>query len=428
MNRKSLLLVLILCALLMCALLTRNGRPLLLALPISVYLLVGYIQAPVELNLTAKRALDKTSVTAGQAVEMQTVIKNQGMGLANLSLLDRLSPSVTLLEGSAEGRLALPPEGKTELRYSFTAGRGVYSWGAISARASDPLGLFVLESEIPTYAGLLVRPAPMKTRSLTLKPRYTLHAPGQIPARLSGAGTDFWGVREYRTGDSLRQINWRLKARHPRKLFANEYERQEIADFGLILDTRRLSGSESLEGSLFESSVRAAASLSESLLKNGNRVSLLVYGKPINSVYPGYGKHHLNSLLHSLSDARLGEYVPFSYLEYFPTRLFPARSVIVIFSIVDTRDLEVYARLRSYGYEVLLISPDPVAYAFSMLPRNQINSLALRAARVERFMQLERLVKLGVKVVDWQVDQPLESIIHKILNHQMHTRRIPERR
>ncbi|MFC1879016.1 DUF58 domain-containing protein [Chloroflexota bacterium] len=394
-------------------------------MPLMVYLIVGFIQAPGDLTLIANRILDKSGVIAHDEVETRVVIKNQGNALLNLYLNDPLFPSMTIVGGQPHKRLFLSAGDSTELIYKFTAARGIYSWKSMHACASDPLGLFELKSEIPAPGELLVRPAPMKTRPVSLKPRHTLHAPGPIPARLAGSGIDFWGIREYRPGDSLRQLNWRLKARHPRKLFTNEYEREEITDFGLILDSRKLTNADSMEEALFEYSVSAAASLSESFLKNGNRVSLLVYGKPINTVFPGYGKKHLNILLRNLAHARQGEYIPFNYLEYFPARLFPTRSVIVIFSTVHSRDVDVYARFRAYDYDVLLISPDPVDYASRILPSAEINTLAYRAARVERIVQLKRLLKLGVKVIDWQVNQPLETIIHKTVNDLIHQKSIP---
>jgi uncharacterized protein (DUF58 family) len=417
MNKKTSLLVFLICGLIVAALILRNGELLLLAMPFLVYLIVGVLQAPDELNLVAERSMDRTSVIAGQQVETRIVIKNQGKGLVNLYLKDRLNPSMTILEGQESQRVFLSAGEMTELNYKFKAARGVYSWESLSARASDPLGLFELERELPASGELLVRPAPMKTSPINVKPRHTLHAPGPNSARLAGPGTDFWGVREYRPGDSLRQVNWRLKARHPCKLFTNEYEREEIADFGLILDTRKFSFTNGMEEALFEYSVSAAASLAESFLKNGNRASLLIFGKSTSSVFPGYGRKHLNVLLHNLAHARLGPYLPFSYLEYLPARLFPARSVIVVFSPAHPRDLDVYARLRAYGYDVLLISPDAVGYAARTLPSNEINSLALRAARVERVVLLNRLLKLGVKVVDWQTDKPLETILRQTATH-----------
>jgi hypothetical protein len=82
-------------------------------------------------------------------------------------------------------------------------------------------------------------------------------------------------------------------------------------------------------------------------------------------------------------------------------------------STVDSRDLETYARLRSFGYDVLLISPDPVDYIARTLSLTEINALAIRAARVERIIYLKQLMKMGIQVINWQVNQPLETIINK---------------
>ena len=412
MNNKLLTLVFIVCGLLLSAMVSKSGELLLLVIPILVYILVGFLQMPEEIKLRAQRRIDKPGAFSQQPIKARIVIENEGKALANLRLSDPLSPLMRILEGNAIQRLSFSTGESAELNYVFTAERGVYSWNTIHACASDPFGLFDLECPIPAPGEILVRPTPMRLRPVPLKPRFTIRTVGPTLARLAGSGTDSWGIREYQSGDSLRRINWRLAARHPRKLFTNEYEREEIADFGLILDARRLSNSDTMEKALFDYSISASAALSESLLRSGNRVSLLVFGELIAPVFPGYGKKQLNVLLRNLARARLGAYLPFRYFEGFLTRLMPARSQIVIFSAVDSRDLETYARLLSFGYDVLLISPDPVDYAAQMLPRTELNALASRAARVERIVQLNQLLKMGVKVIDWQVNKPLDQAIH----------------
>lgn len=424
MNNKSLLIVLMICGLILSSLIVRNGRLLLLALPFLVYLIIGVFQSPGEITLVAQRVIDKPSVIAQEPIETHIVIKNQGKDLVNLCLDDPVFPSMTILDGQVQQRLSLSAGESTELNYVFGAARGIYSWNAIHASASDPFGLFEIERDIHAFAEILVRPAPMKLSHISLKPRSTLHAAGPILANLAGSGTDFFGIREYMTGDSLRRLNWRLTARHPRKLFTNEYEREEIADFGLILDARKLTDANEMEKALFENSICAAASLSEIFLNAGNRVALLIFGETITSLFPGYGKKQLNLVLRNLARAAQGSNLPFSYLEYFPARLFPSRSIIVMFSTLDFRDLETYARLRSFGYDVLLISPDPVDYISRMLPLTGINTLAVRAARVERIIHLKRLMKMGVQVIDWQVNQSLEAIIQKTTRSLVYRRNI----
>ena len=179
-----------------------------------------------------------------------------------------------------------------------------------------------------------------------------------------------------------------------------------------------------MEEALFEHSVSAAASLAENLLKRGNRVALLIFGEVIATLFPGYGKRQLNAVLRNLARAKLGENLPLSHLEYFPVRLFPSHSQIVMLSAVDSRDLETYARLRAFGYDVLLISPNPVDYAAQMLPRNENNSLAIRAARLERAIQQKRLLNMGIRVIDWQISHPLDAIIQASIRYVSQRRNI----
>ncbi len=424
MNNRSLVLVLILCGLIISALIFRNGRVLLLALPFLVYLLIGIIQAPGEIVLVADRIISKSSLGAQELFETRIVVKNQGEALVNLQLRDTFFPSVTILDGKSISRLSLSTGESVELNYVSKAERGVYSWKSVHVCAGDPLGLFEFEREIPAVGEIQVRPASMHIHNVPLMPGATLHAAGPISARLAGSGTDFWGIREYRNGDSLRRLNWRLSARHPRKIFTNEFEQDEIADYGLILDARRITADDAMEEALFENSVSAAASLAENYLKRGNRVALLIFGKAIATLFPGYGKRQLNAVMRNLARARLGENLPLGFLEYFPVRLFPSRSQIVMISTVDSRDLDAYARLRAYGYDVLLISPDPVDYVAQRLPLNDINALAIRAARIERVTQLERLMKMGIEVIDWQVTRSLDATIRVSARHMHHRRNI----
>ncbi len=423
MTSKSFFVALLLCSLLLAALLLRNGQVLLLSVPFLAYLIVGMLQCPTDMSLSARRVLDRVEIVAGEPLGITVTVENLGASLSNVCLADGCPPGMQI-EGRAQQRLALPANARTELSYAVTAPRGIYSLEAVAARASDPFGLFELRRSLPVFSELRVRPRPLKMRSVAFQPRATLHAPGPTVARLAGSGTDFWGIREYRPGDPLRRLNWRLVGRHPRRLFTNQYQSEEIADFGLIVDARSLIGSREVEGALFESSIRAAAALAEVLLGKGNRVALLVFGENTSCLFPAYGKRQLNFVMHELCRARLGRNLPFRYLEYFPTRVFPAQSVIMIFSTLDPQDVDTYARLRSYGYEVVLISPDPVELVARGIQNSAGYEWAVRAAKVERTARLRSLLEMGVEVIDWQVDQPLEPMLWGTAQAMAHRRNL----
>lgn len=424
MNNRLFCILLVICGLLLTSLLLMNGKLLLLAVPFLAYLFIGALQAPTDISLTASRFIDQPSVTALEYVQNRLSITNNGNSLVDLTLRDSQFPSLKLLHGQRDQRITMPSGQTIELAYVFKAERGLYTWKSLQACASDSFGLFEIKKELPAKAELAVRPESMRLDRAPLMPQFTLHTPGLIPVHLSGSSTDFLGVREYQTGDPLRRLNWRLAARHPRQVFTNEYEREEIADFGLILDARKLTRMDSVEGELFENSIRAAASLSEIFLKDGNRVALLVFGETLESLLPGYGKKQLNRILGCLARAKLGSHISFGYLEYFPTRLFPSRSYLVVISTLGPRDHETYARLRSAGYEVLLISPNPIPSTRLQLHSSDVRDLAIRAAQIERVIELKRLMKLGVHVIDWKVTEPFETVLQRATRYWVRRRNV----
>jgi uncharacterized protein (DUF58 family) len=287
----------------------------------------------------------------------------------------------------------------------------------VRAVVSDPFGLIETGLELPAEGEVQVHPELNKFRPFPLRPQRTLPSAGSIPAHRGGSGTQFWGIREYHPGDPLRRLDWRLTARHPRKFFTKEFEQEEIADIGLILDARRKTDLRAGDDSLFEHSARAAASLAEVFLRQGNRVSLLIYGKPVVKLFPGYGKVQLHQILHTLAQTTTESDAGLDSLQYLPVQMFSSHSLILILSPLAPNDWQLFPRLRAYGYQVLLISPDPFDYAQRMLPADPATRLASRLARIERQLELSKITQLWIPVIDWQIRHPLYPLVRNALYH-----------
>ena len=239
---------------------------------------------------------------------------------------------------------------------------------------------------------------------------------GQIPARQGGPGVEFYGVREYQPGDPTRWINSRATARHPQSLFVNEFEQERVADVGLILDARRQSDVRTHDGALFEYAIQAAAALADTFLHRGNRVGLLMYGRSLDWTMPGYGKVQRERILRALARAETGDLPVLERLDYLPTRLFPARSQIVLISPLLPHDLEMLTILRARGYQLLVISPDPVSFEQRGLAGQPEAATAARIARLERALLLQRCRRTGVAIVDWPIDVPFQEIAEAALS------------
>lgn len=419
MNSRVLTLLLIIFGLLYAALLTRRGDLVWMTLPLLAYLGMGIVRSlpSGETRLQAGRSVKPSGTGDITSAEVCVTLSNHSEAVVHLRCSDLLQPGMKITSGQIQQSMVLGPQENTSFQYAFQSERGSFTWKTIRVAVSDPFGLIETGLELPAAAEFQVRPEHSKLRPFTLRPQHTLHSSGSIPARLGGSGTDFWGVREYHSGDPLRRLDWRRTARQPRKFFTKEYEQEEIADIGLILDARRKTNPYVGQDSLFEHSARAVASLAEVFLRQGNRVSLLVYREHVVNVFPGYGKLQLNRILHTLAQVNPNLDGSLNGLQFVPIHMFSSHSLIVIFSPLTIDDWRLFPRLRAYGYQVLLISPNPMDYAEAALPNEQTTRLAGRLTRLDRQLEISRIAQFWIPVIDWRVNQPLAPLVRNALAH-----------
>jgi uncharacterized protein (DUF58 family) len=416
MNKVVILLVIIF-SLLLAALGTSNADLIWLALLCCAYLGMGFLQSPSmrEIKLSATRSVEKNTANALATIDVSVEITNQGTNLVRLVLSDPLQFGMSVTDVQSTQTALLQAGENVIFKYTFQSERGSFAWKTIRARLSDSFGLIETEIDLPAEAKIHVHPELNKFRPFPLRSQRTLHSAGSIPARLGGSGTDFWGVREYHPGDPLRRLDWRLTARHPHKFFTKEFEQEEIADIGLIVDARQKTNLRLGADSLFEHTARATASLAEMFLRQGNRVSLLVYQRRYASVFPGYGKLQLNRILHTLARITPESDSSLNSLNFLPIRMFASHSLIVVISPLLSGDWQFFRRLRAYGYQVLLISPDPLAYARPILATDHDSQLATRFTHLERQIEINQVTQLWIPVIDWQVNQPLAPLVRNAL-------------
>lgn len=416
MSRRVLLIFLIY-GLVFAGLAGLNRGLLVLTIPLLIYLAAGLLTRPENLQLTIKRSQSASFIYPDEAVAVTVTISNEGPPLPEVTLIDLLPPSARLEEGKPSVLGQLPSGATVELNYTLTGERGSYRFEGIQATSGDRLGLFQKQKLLAASGQFLVLPEVTRLRRVEIRPRQTRVYSGQIPARQGGPGVEFFGVREYQPGDPLRWVNGRASARYPDSLFINEFEQERVADVGLILDARHQSDAGGVEGSLFEHSIRATATLADAFLSAGNRVGLFIYGAYLDWTLPGFGKVQRQRILQALARAELGEGEVFETLGHLPTRLFPARSQLVLVSPLLKNDPTMLIRLRAFGYRLLVISPDPVAFEGQALADSREVVLATRLARLERTLLLDKLRQADIRVVDWPVGTPFPEATHAALSH-----------
>ncbi len=155
--------------------------------------------------------------------------------------------------------------------------RGEYRIDPSSVVAEDLLGLWRSRRSVGAAGVLLVYPELLEVDQFPMMASGTNLWLGLETSRVSGDHQEFFGVREYRLGDSPRRIHWPSTVRQQR-LITKEFERGVSSNVTIILDLHRDHNLGRGRHSTLEYSVVIAAALAHYLLDRGEGVQLVGYG------------------------------------------------------------------------------------------------------------------------------------------------------
>lgn len=393
-----------------------NGTLVALATPLIIYLTVAVFYSPAKPNLVAERTLSLERASPQTPVTVKLLLTNLGGKLDEVHL-ERLVPSgLQVLQGETKRLLTLSKGERLPIEHLLTGKRGYYNFPPLAVTVNDHFDLFRQKVLVEAPASYFVLPQAVPLKQVAIRPRQTKVFAGQIPARRGGPGIEYYGVRDYQTGDPLRRVDWKTSARHPEKLYTKLFQQERAADVGLILDTRIRSDVRRGEHSLFEHAILATATLAETFLKTGNRVGLLLYGTFLDWTFPGYGKVQRENIMQSLARAKQGVSQVFESLDNIPAQLFPPKSQLVLISPLLPGDEAMLVRLLARGYHLLVISPDAIAFEWSLYAHTPEVNLAVRIAEVERQLLIRKIRQAGILVMDWKVDTPFQQAAHAALS------------
>ncbi|UVM51772.1 DUF58 domain-containing protein [Pseudomonas sp. B21-015] len=117
-----------------------------------------------------------------------------------------------------------------------------------------------------------------------------------------GLGLEFHQLREFREGDSLRQIDWKATARQ-RTPIAREYQDERDQQIIFMLDCGRQMRSQDDELSHFDHALNACLLLSYVALRQGDAVGLSTFAsEQPRYLAPVKGTEHLTVLLNTVYD------------------------------------------------------------------------------------------------------------------------------
>ena len=187
--------------------------------------------------------------------------------------------------------------------------RGDATFEGVQLRLASPLRLWT-QSRIagaPQHVRVYPNFAPLTKFALFSAERAS-RLVGAHLRRRRGEGTDFNQMREYRVGDSLRQIDWKATSRS-RKLISREYQDEKNQQLVMMLDTgRRMMAHDPAPAKAgdelghFDHVLNAALVVSYLALRQGDAVGLFANGGESRWVAPRRGMASIQTLLRASYD------------------------------------------------------------------------------------------------------------------------------
>ncbi|HVL48875.1 MAG TPA: DUF58 domain-containing protein [Candidatus Thermoplasmatota archaeon] len=352
------------------------------------------LRAPALLGL---RELPRDRFVEGEAFEERLTIRGR-----------RSTRAILVPRGGAAlaGPMSEIPFRLREGATTLTLGWRARVWGpsdlgphALAHR--DVFGLFERRVEIAPRIDVRVRPVPASLGRHRASARNPEPALGAHSVARPGDGMEFFALREYRAGDSVRRINWKASARAGETI-VNQVTRESYARVVVFLDLRAKEDLGPAETSARARSGRAAAGILAHHERAKDHLTLVLVKEEARRASLA-ANPRLGELLDALGACASGgagllEAAVRSHLGAI-RRNSPV--YFVTSGVADPSLARALAVARDLGSNPTLVAPEPPLRALQAGPE-------LLATRTRA---LERLRAEGFEIVDWKLGEDLEAAL-----------------
>ncbi|HEX4005091.1 MAG TPA: DUF58 domain-containing protein [Acidobacteriaceae bacterium] len=270
------------------------------------------------------------SPVLGEETHLEIEILHAAAGPLQIHVADDLHPALAQLPPG--GRVLAFPRDPARIAFTVIPNRrGDFALGGIWLRCRGSLRL--VERRAMARPAQRVRVYPAMERAQDNAALYLLRlrqiAIQRRRLRIAGTGREFDHLRDYRSGDEMRNISWPATARRAH-VVTREFTTERSQQVWIVLDAGRLSGTafelrrthagaappgsfhdaaadESYLLSLtqLDQACGAGVALAQTVMQAGDKAGLLVYGRGMQQqILPAAGAGHLRTIIDALSMAR----------------------------------------------------------------------------------------------------------------------------
>lgn len=389
---------------------TRSPGALGVGLVALAFVLVNRLLFRGNAEVSAERKLDVQRLFEGDSTRVDLKLANPGKRLLFVEVRDRLPRQVKVQEGKGAPYdfLALPRHGAGRLHYEMSAPLlGVYEVGPTDLRLEDPFGLFFEERSVAPADTLWVLPRQEDLRKAALLSRLPLPLLGEHQVNRPGDGFDFFALREYVPGDTMRMVNWKASARSG-KMMVNQMERTTAAEVAIFIDGRAVLNVGPENASPRVLAARAAASIVDFVYKTKDNARIYLYTDHVREIEPMPAERMIPHVMEQMAELQpKGDFPMALAVRQALPSLKPFTPVILITPLLDDGTIMEAASILLANEMILtVITPEPQA-----LPGAEPDFA--NALLAERRTLMKELRGFGALVVEWPADQSLAAMLEK---------------
>ena len=222
----------------------------------------------------------------------QVLITDISLHLSNAIELSELYTSVTIAENE-----------QARLQWTIRAHqRGDAQLSAVELRISSRLKLWQVNWLVPQDLSLKVYPDFSRVTSNQAVNGVT-NTPinGLKLTKKRGDGIEFHQLREYRQGDSLKQIDWQATSKR-RKLISKDYQEEQNQHVVVMLDASKKMNIDTIAGTHFDHALNALLLLAHTVLKQGDWFSMQSFNQDIRWLPNVKGAQNVSRVMNHFYD------------------------------------------------------------------------------------------------------------------------------
>lgn len=406
------------------------------AIPVvfAVYEAVSTVPGAAELR--ADRRIDPAAARPGEHVTVTVTVTNTGNAAApDIRVIDGVPEELAVVDGSPRLATSLRAGASAELQYTVVAKRGTYEFDDPVVRgrsfAASEHATVAIETDGDTaLEGLRAIDSPPVDRSAILRA-------GTQTTDQGGEGIEFYRTRDYQHGDPLNRLNWRQYAKTG-ELATIEYREEHATRTAIVVDARQQARVTPQPGhpTGVELGAYVSARLYSALTNADVETIVTAVGLPESAdlqmgphglpwasdesatsadavldtvdTYavdgPGGSMSNSASKPPAQSDLRVDDATGVNGLL---ARLPPRTEVVVVSPLVDNWPLRLAAALQPQGYNTTVVSPNVSARGTE----------GERVLALHRDLRRQYLSRGGFPVVDWQLDESIDTALDSALAH-----------